>query len=121
MLDYAIEVEAYDAQVGSLLEVLEDSGEAENTLVVVTSDHGMPFPRVKGHNYDNAHHMPLVVRGRRASRSPGGAWRSFVSFIDLAPTILEIFGVDGGRAGMSPITGHSFIDLLQNRPRDRRW
>lgn len=61
MLDYAIEVEAYDAQVGSLLTALEASGEATNTLVIVTSDHGMPFPRVKGHTYDDAHHIPFVA------------------------------------------------------------
>lgn len=49
MLDYATEVEDYDVQVGSLLDALEASGRANNTLVIVTSDHGMPFPRVKIH------------------------------------------------------------------------
>ena len=47
MLDYAIEVERFDSHVGELLAALEASGDAANTLVVVTSDHGMPFPRVK--------------------------------------------------------------------------
>ena len=59
MLDYAIEVEAFDTEVGSVLKTLDASGLANDTLVIVTSDHGMPFPRVKGHTIDSAHHIPF--------------------------------------------------------------
>jgi N-sulfoglucosamine sulfohydrolase len=104
MLDYAIEVEAYDAQVGSLLAALDASGEAKNTLIIVTSDHGMPFPRVKGHTYDDAHHIPFVVTWPAGIAKPGRRVPEFISFIDLAPTFLELFGVDGVAQGMSPIT-----------------
>jgi arylsulfatase A-like enzyme len=48
MLDYATEVEAFDDEVGALLKALADGGEAENTVVIVTSDHGWrprPPPR----------------------------------------------------------------------------
>ncbi|TVQ02387.1 MAG: heparan N-sulfatase, partial [Balneolaceae bacterium] len=48
MLDYAFEIEHFDYHLGKMLELLEKSGELEHTLVVVTSDNGMPFPRVKG-------------------------------------------------------------------------
>jgi arylsulfatase A-like enzyme len=120
MLDYAIEIEAYDDQVGSLLDVLEKSGEAENTLVVVTSDHGMPFPRVKGHNYEMSNHVPLVARWPSKAKKAGSRVADFVSFIDLAPTILDVLGVPADRAGMSPVTGASFTDLLMGAPaRDR--
>ncbi len=112
MLDYAIEVEAYDAQVGSLLTALEASGEAKNTLIVVTSDHGMPFPRVKGHTYDDAHHIPFVVSWPAGIAKPGRRIADFISFIDLAPTFLDVLGVDGATQGMAPITGRSFTDLL---------
>jgi arylsulfatase A-like enzyme len=44
----------------------------------------------------------------------------FISFVDLAPTVLELFGVDGAAQGMSPITGSSFVDLLRNEPRRDR-
>ena len=47
MLDYALEVEEFDEEVGKLLQALDTSGEAANTLVIVTSDNGMPFPRSK--------------------------------------------------------------------------
>lgn len=112
MLDYATEVEDYDAQVGSLLDALEASGRANNTLVIVTSDHGMPFPRVKGHTFDDANHIPLVAYWPDGIVHPGRRVADFINFIDLAPTFLELFGVDGQAAGMSPITGRSFTDLL---------
>lgn len=120
MLDYAIEVEAYDAQVGSLVAALEASGEAQNTLVIVTSDHGMPFPRVKGHTYDDAHHIPFIASWPAGIAEPGRRVADFISFIDLAPTFLELFGVNGTTQGMSPITGRSFIDLLRNESQGER-
>jgi N-sulfoglucosamine sulfohydrolase len=114
MLDYATEIEDFDAQIGLLLEALEASGQTKNTLVVVTSDHGMPFPRVKGHTYDDAHHIPFIACWPDGIVQPGRRVTDFISFIDLAPTFLDLFGVDGQAAGMSAITGHSFTDLLRN-------
>ena len=120
MLDYATEVEAFDAEVGSLLKALEESGAAANTVVIVASDHGMPFPRVKGHNYDAANRIPLVVSGPKEVVAPGRRVADFVSFVDVAPTLLELYGVDGGKAGMAPVAGASFADLLRGESaRDR--
>jgi arylsulfatase A-like enzyme len=115
MLDYVTEVEAFDAEVGSLLKALADSGEADNTVVIVTSDHGMPFPRVKGHNYDMANRVPLVVSGPKGIVAGGRRVADLVSFIDLAPTLLELCGVDGRKAGMAPISGTSYTDLLRGK------
>jgi arylsulfatase A-like enzyme len=120
MLDYAVEIETYDAQVGSLIKVLEESGLAENTVVIVTSDHGMPFPRVKGHNYDASNHVPLVVRWPAGLKEPGRRADDFISFVDLAPTILDLLGVSAEKAGMSPITGGTFTDLLAAKPARER-
>lgn len=113
MLDYATKVEAYDAQIGSLLKALEESGQANNTLVIVTSDHGMPFPRVKGHTYDDAHHIPFVVRWPSGISQSGQRVKGLLSFIDLAPTFLELLGVDGQAHGMSPMTGQSLTTLIK--------
>jgi arylsulfatase A-like enzyme len=115
MLDYATEVEAYDAEVGSLLKALSDAGEADSTIVIVTSDHGMPFPRVKGHNYDAANRVPLVVGGPKGVVAGGRRVAAFVNFVDLAPTLLELYGADGPKAGMAPLSGHSFTDLLRGK------
>ncbi len=119
MLDYAIEVETFDSEVGSLLKVLAESGEAENTIVIVTGDHGLPFPRAKGHNYDVSNRVPLIINGPGIA-NPGRHVSDFVNFIDLAPTFLDLFGVDGPKAGMSPITGVSFTDLLRGKATHER-
>ena len=120
MLDYATEVEVYDREVGELIATLRESGRAENTLVIVTSDHGMPFPRVKGHTYDMAHRVPLVACWPAGIVHPGRRAEQLVSLIDLAPTLLELFGVDGMKAGMATITGGSVADLLRDSPQAER-
>jgi arylsulfatase A-like enzyme len=120
MLDYAVEIEAYDAQVGSLLAVLEESGELDNTLVIVTSDHGMPFPRVKGHNYDMANRIPLVMRWPSGIADAGRVVPELITLTDLAPTLLELFGVDGEKSGMASITGANFTDLLRGKADRKR-
>jgi len=122
MLDYATEIEAFDAEVADLLAALEAAGEKENTLVIVTSDHGMPFPRIKGHTFDLAHRVPLVMRWPAGIVRPGRRVEALVSAIDFAPTVLDLESVDGVAAGMRPITGTSLADLLRDapaRPRDR--
>lgn len=113
MLDYAVEVEAFDAQVGELLRTLEASGAAQNTLVIVTSDNGMPFPRSKGHNYDISNREPLIAYWPAGIDKPGRRVAEFVSFIDFAPTFLELLGVDGVQSGMATPTGRSFANLLR--------
>jgi arylsulfatase A-like enzyme len=111
MLDYALEVEAFDAEVGQLLAALEANGEAAHTLVVVTSDNGMPFPRSKGHNYDISNREPLVVSWPAGIAKPGRRVEEFVSFIDFAPTFLELLGVSSTR--MAPITGRSLVGVFR--------
>jgi N-sulfoglucosamine sulfohydrolase len=120
MLDYATEVEAFDAEVASLVAALDAAGETENTLVIVTSDHGMPFPRIKGHTYDRAHRVPLVVRWPAGIVHPGRRVEAFTSAIDFAPTILECFGLDGVAAGMRRITGTSLVGVLADAPAQPR-
>ena len=115
MLDYAVEVEAFDTEVGTLLLALEASGEASNTLVIVTSDNGMPFPRSKGHNYDISNREPMVAAWPAGIAGPGRRVAEFVSFIDLAPTFLDLLGVDGAKAGMASMTGNSFANLLRGK------
>ena len=114
MLDYAVEVEGFDAQVGSLMKALEKSGELANTIIIVTSDHGMPFPRVKGHTYTDAHRVPMVISWANGLQQPGRRVKDYISFVDLAPTFLALQQVSAGN--MAPITGRGFVDLLLNKP-----
>ena len=83
MLDYAYEVEYFDLHLGRMLKTLEDRGELDNTLVVVTSDNGMPFPRVKGQEYAMSNHLPLAIMWPNGIRKSGQAIDDFVSFVDL--------------------------------------
>lgn len=106
-LDYALEVEWFDKHLGRALEKLEAIGELENTIVVVTSDHGEPFPRVKGQIYERGFHIPLLIRwGARAKA--GRTVDDFINVRDYAPTFLEAAGV----AAPDTITGRSFLKVL---------
>ncbi|CAN5396743.1 sulfatase [soil metagenome] len=98
MADYFFEVERFDREVGELLATIEAMGELDNTLVVMSGDHGMPFPRAKSNLYDSGSAVGLAVQwpGRvPAGRVPAGRrLTDFVSLADLAPTFLEAAGVE---------------------------
>jgi N-sulfoglucosamine sulfohydrolase len=79
----------------------------------------MPFPRVKGHTYDDAHRVPLVMRWPKGIVNPGRRVKDLVSFIDFAPTFLKLAGVAPTDSGMN-LTGHSLADLLKDSPMRQR-
>ena len=112
MLDYAYEVEYFDSHLGRMLKTLEDRGELDNTLVVVTSDNGMPFPRVKGQEYAMSNHLPLAIMWPKGIKKPGRTIDDFVSFIDFAPTFLEVAEVGASKTKMQPITGQSLTGIF---------
>jgi len=112
MLDYAFEIEHFDRHLGRMLTTLEEHGELDNTLVIVTSDNGMPFPRVKGQAYEYSNHMPLAVMWPDRIASPGRVIEDFVSLIDVAPTILDAAGVNRADTRMQPITGESLTEIF---------
>jgi len=112
MLDYAFEVEHFDRHLGRMLETLEKRGLLDNTLVVVTGDNGMPFPHSKGQTYWDSNRLPLAVMWRGAIRKPGRTADDYVSFIDFAPTFMEVAGVPWEKTGMAPAQGRSLTDIL---------
>jgi len=114
MLDYAFEIEYFDSHLQKILDLLNEKGELENTLVVVTADNGMPFPRIKGQEYEYSNHLPLTMMWPAGIKNPGRVVDDFVSFIDLAPTFLELAGVDGETGGMHPIEGRSLTKILSS-------
>jgi arylsulfatase A-like enzyme len=109
LADYAVEVEWADSYIGKALATLEASGELENTLVIVTSDHGMPFPFVKGQIHEDGFRLPLAMRWGKAIK-PGRVVEDFINVRDLAPTYMEL-------AGLKPhaqMTGRSLVALLRS-------
>ncbi|MBI5834299.1 MAG: sulfatase [Armatimonadetes bacterium] len=113
LLDYAFEVEHYDRHLGRMLDLLAERGELDNTLVVVTSDNGMPFPHDKGNTYHDANHLPLAVRWPQGIAGRGRVVDDYVSFVDFAPTFLELAGLTAEQAGMAPTTGRSLSDVFR--------
>ena len=91
MLDYSIEVEHYDTHLSRILAHLEKAGQLDNTLIVATSDHGMPFPRCKGQAYDYSNHIPLAIRWPKGIKGSNRRVEDFVNFTDLAPTFRHPF------------------------------
>ena len=114
MLDYAYEIEHFDSHLVRMLELLEARGELDNTLVVVTADNGMPFPRVKGQAYHASNHLPLAVMWPAGIDAPGRATDTFVSFADFAPTYLELAGIGWASSGMAPAEGRSLMHVLRS-------
>ena len=114
MLDYAFEVENYDLHLSRMLEELEKRGMLENTIVVVTSDNGMPFPHCKGYAYNNSDHLPLAIMWPKGIAKPGRVVDDYVSFIDFAPTFLEVAGVTQSESGMAPTTGRSLTEIFKS-------
>ncbi|MDR2885783.1 MAG: sulfatase [Rikenellaceae bacterium] len=114
MLDYGLEIEYFDHHLGLMLAELEKRGQLENTVIIVTSDNGMPFPRSKSTNYEYAHHMPLAVMWPAGISKPGRDVTDYVSFVDLAPTILELGQADWTSSGMSPAAGESLVPIFKS-------
>jgi arylsulfatase A-like enzyme len=109
--DYYYEVQRFDTLVASAIRILEEKGELENTIIVVTGDHGMPFPRCKSNNYDSGARVPLALRWGSGISKPGRNLEDFVSLTDLAPTFLELAGVEVPGV----MTGKSMVTLLQSK------
>jgi len=109
ILDYYVEIERFDATLARAIASLEKSGRLKNTLVVVTSDNGMPFPRAKASLYDFGTRMPMAVCW--PSKIPGGRTiHDFVSLAGLAPTFLEAAGLRPPRS----MTARSLMNILSS-------
>lgn len=105
--DYALEIEWFDKQLGKMINFLKEKGQLNNTLIVITSDNGMPFPSAKANLMEYGSHVPLAVswpdkiKGIRLNND-------LVSLVDLAPTFLEVAGIKK----MPPMTGKSLSNIF---------
>lgn len=109
LADYLGEVQAFDAALGVLLARLEQAGELDNTLIVVSGDHGPPgFPHGKCNLYDFGSSVSLAMRWGGANG--GRVVDDLVSLTDLAPTFLELAGLPVPES----MTGRSLIEVLKS-------
>jgi N-sulfoglucosamine sulfohydrolase len=118
LLDYAVEVEHMDRHVGRIRTELEKRGILANTLIIITSDNGRPFPREKGNLYAAANHLPFAVLWKNGIKHPGRRIRESVSFIDIAPTILDAAQIPWEKSGMASSPGKSLTDAFAASPTD---
>ncbi|WP_149494984.1 sulfatase family protein [Roseiconus lacunae] len=106
--DYLYEIQWFDQHLQRMLDRLEQEGLLGNTLVVVTSDNGMSFPRAKANLYEYGIHMPLAIAWPQ--QIPGGQTNDdLVSLIDVTKSLFSAAGVAADQADQLP-----GIDLLPN-------
>lgn len=93
MADYFYAIEQQDAELLEILDLLEQAGELDNTLVIVTSDNGMPFPRAKSTNYEFGVRVPLAISWpNRINANLVSA--AVINLSDIAPTLLAVADID---------------------------
>lgn len=117
LADYYVAVQRFDRDVGEILRQLAAAGELDNTLVIMTSDNGLPFPRAKANVYDGGVHVPLAMRWPGRVKS-GLSVDAFTNLSDLAPTVLEAAGLKPPAA----MTGRSLLTVAagqRDAARDR--
>jgi N-sulfoglucosamine sulfohydrolase len=108
---YYDKVTAMDSAAGEILRQLEDDGLAENTIVFYYSDHGGVLGRSKRYVYESGTHVPFIVRIPEKykhlfpAESPGSEVNRLISFVDLAPTLLSLTGVEVP----GYLQGHAFL------------
>jgi arylsulfatase A-like enzyme len=107
--NYFDQMARLDAQVADKLKELEDDGIAEDTIVFYYSDNGGILPRSKRFPYDSGTHVPLIIRfpakyRHLAPAPPGSRLDAPVSFVDFAPTVLSLAGIEAPKH----MQGHAF-------------
>lgn len=93
LAEYYQALSRLDSGFGQVMRALEESGRAQDTLILILSDHAMPFPGAKASMYDSGHNCPLIVvtPGRP---DQGAVCDAMVSWTDIMPTVLDWCGVD---------------------------
>jgi len=113
---YYSSVRRADDGVGHVLKALHDSEEADNTLVLFLSDHGMALPFAKTQLYHHSTHTPLIVRWPGVTQAGSLDREHMVSAVDFLPTLLDVVGI----AHPSGMDGRSFAALLRGQTQDDR-
>lgn len=116
MAQYYSSVRRCDDGVGAILMALDESGQSKNTIVMFLSDHGISIPFAKLNCYQTSLRVPMVVRYPGRVKAGLRDKINMVSAVDIAPTILELAGLDLPKT----MSGRSFVPLLKQQPQDER-
>ncbi len=116
MTRYLEEIEYADAEVGRMLDSLDEHGLLDTTVIVFTSDNGMPFAGAKSNLYQYGVQVPLAILLPKRYKGQKLESRELVSLIDIAPTVLEL----AGAPALEGISGRSLVPLLKSES-DKSW
>lgn len=133
LAQYYQAVSRMDRGFGRMIDLLKETGNYDDTLIIYLSDHGIAFPGAKTNTYDAGLRSPLIVRHPNLERR-GIANDAMVSWVDITPTILDFAGVDPPtydlQIGLAPVRaqmdtthglhGRSFLDILE-QPAGSGW
>lgn len=114
LAEYYQAVSRLDQGLGHLLRVIDETGHADDTLVIYLSDNGIPFPGAKTNLYEPGMRLPLVIRSPDQKR-PGLVSRAMVTWADLTPTILDYAHASGPSYKMH---GRSMMPILDQESPD---
>ena len=106
LTDYYDEIFRFDFYIGEVVKALKHRNELENTIIVVISDNGRPFPHSKTRVNDRGMKSPLIVHWPKGINDDIGKRNELVSAIDIAPTLLNI-------AGIAPTINYQGLDFFE--------
>jgi len=111
LAQYYQAVTRIDQGLGRLVEILKESGQYNNTLVIYLSDNGIPFPGAKTTLYEPGMRLPCVVRSPEQRRRTVVS-SAMINWTDIAPTILDYAGALGKGSEKPAFHGRSFLGVL---------
>ncbi len=114
---YYSSVRRADDCVGEILKALDSSGQADNTVVMFLSDHGMPLPFAKTQLYHHSTHTPWMVRWPGVTHAGVVDGKHMISAVDMLPTLLDIVGAKHP----AQLDGRSFLPLIRGKTQAGRY
>jgi len=113
---YLAEITYMDSQVGEILTALDETGQAENTLVLFTSEQGSQFPGCKWTNWDTGVHTALIARWPKKV-APGTRTNALVQYADVLPTIMDAANAE---LPDEVVDGESFLRVVLGQSKTHR-
>lgn len=113
---YYDEITRFDQYIGLVEAELRRQGVLDNTFILIMADNGRPFPRCKTRLLDDGIRTPFIVQWPEGIRKKGAVSESLVSVVDIAPTLLELAGLEAA----PNFQGYSFVELLKKPKKDFR-
>ena len=113
-------ISRYDQGIGIFMQLLKDYGYDSNTLVILTSDNGIPFPNAKTTLFDPGMGEPMFISNPLAKQRWNQTTEAFSSHTDLVPTILDWFGLPSPsyiiNGKKTVLQGKSLLPVTEKEP-----